>query len=162
MTTTNTYNPIFRAFRELTTPQAFRWYGAQAKATATLAQTIAFRSFTTAQRLLSDHKPIAIASAVAEPENAESLCVTALQELAIAEQQEHAQAKAIAPEPDFGEAIADDGEAALAVSAVPLDDDDDTELRYWAELELPSILDEEYSHLEDDADNSAAGAEAEG
>jgi hypothetical protein len=148
MTTTNTYNPIFCAFRELTTPEAFRWYGTQAKATATLAQTIAHHSVTTAQRLLSDSNPMAIAPAVAEPENA------------IAQHQKYAQAEAIAPEPDFGEVIADDGDAALAVGAVPLDDDD-TELRYWAELELPSILDEEYSYLEDDADNSAAGAEAE-
>jgi hypothetical protein len=142
MTTTNTYNPIFRAFRELTTPEAFRWYGTQAKTTATLAQTIAHYSFTTAQRLLSDSKPMAIAPAVAEPENAK------------AQHQEYAQAEAIAPEHD-------DGEAELSVGAVPLDDDDDTELRYWAELELPSILVEEYPPMEDDADNSAAGAEAE-
>jgi hypothetical protein len=78
MTTTNTYNPIFRAFRELTTPEAFRWYGTQAKTTATLAKTIAFRSITTAQRLLSDsfaqrfrHR-FAIAPAIAEPENAKA------------------------------------------------------------------------------------------
>lgn len=70
MTTTNTYNPIFRAFRELTTPQAFRWYGTQAKATATLAKAIAHYSFTNAQRLLSDSKPAAIAPAIAESENA--------------------------------------------------------------------------------------------
>jgi hypothetical protein len=87
MTTTNTYNPIFRAFHELTTPEAFRWYGTQAKATATLAQTIAHYSFTTAQRLLSDRNPMAIAPAVAELENA------------IAPHQEYAQAIAIAPEP---------------------------------------------------------------
>jgi hypothetical protein len=149
MTTTQNYNPLLSAFRELTTPEAFRWYGTQAKATATLAQTIAHYSFTTAQRLLSDSKPMAIASAIAEPENAK------------AQHQEYAQAEAIAPERDFGEAIADDGEAALSVGAVPLDDDDDTELRYWAELELPSILVEEYPPMEDDADNSTAGAEVE-
>jgi hypothetical protein len=64
---TNTYNPIFRALRELTTPQAFRWYGTQAKATATLAQTIALKGFTTAKHWFSCG---AIASAVADPENA--------------------------------------------------------------------------------------------
>jgi hypothetical protein len=114
MTTTNTYNPLLSAFRILTTPQAFRWYGTQAKATATLAP------------------------AIAEPENAK------------APHQEYAQAEAIVLEPDFGE-------AELSVDAVPLDDDDDTELRYWAELELPSILVEEYPPMEDDADNSTAG-----
>jgi hypothetical protein len=201
MTTTNTYNPLLSALRELTTPEAFRWYGTQAKATAALAQTITHYSVTTAQRLLSDSNPVALA-AVAEPESAESLCeaiapaiepepelddgecdciandepesaMLTLQESASTEPQQArathqeytlSDAEAIAPEPDFGEAIACDGETELAVGAVPLDDnddDDDTELRYWAELELPSILDEEYSHLEDDTDNSAAGAEAE-
>jgi hypothetical protein len=72
MTTTQNYNPIFRAFRELTTPEAQRWYRTQAKATATLAQMIAHYSFTTAQRLLSDRKPMAIAPAIAEPENAKA------------------------------------------------------------------------------------------
>jgi hypothetical protein len=155
MTTTHTSrNPWAKAIlsfiAELTTPESQKWHLQQLQTTATLAQTIAHYSFTTAQRLLSDRNSVALA-AIAEPESA------------IAQQQEYAQAQAeaIAPEPDFGEAITNDGKAALAVSAVPLDDDDDTELRYWAELELPSILDEEYSHLVDDADNSAAGAEAE-
>jgi hypothetical protein len=72
MTTTNTYNPIFRAFRELTSAQAFRWYLQQLQTTATLAQTIAHYSFTTAQRLLSDRKPVALA-AIAEPELAQTI-----------------------------------------------------------------------------------------
>jgi hypothetical protein len=157
MTTTNTYNPIFRAFNELTTPEAFRWYGTQAKTTAILAQAIAHYSFTAAQRLLSDRHRLALAPAVAEPENAQtiapvvqddgaavaglenakSLCVTALQELAIAPQQEYASteaetiALAIEPELDFGDAITGDGDAALSwADEVPLDDD--TELRPWA------------------------------
>jgi hypothetical protein len=78
MTTTNTYNPIFRAFRELTSAQAFRWYLQQLQTTATLAQTIAHYSFTTTQRLLSDsfaqrfrHR-FAIAPAIAEPELAKA------------------------------------------------------------------------------------------
>ena len=206
MTTTQNYNPLLSALRELTSAQAFRWYGTQAKTTATLAQTIAFRSFTTAQRLLSDSNPVAIAPAVVEPENAkaphqeyaqaeateaqdlpvpdgweaieaddtmqaqlelddsasdclaidepeQAIASTELQQ-AIAPHQEYAKDKTIALEPDFDNAIAGDSEA------VPLDDED-TELRYWAELELPSILDEDYSYLENDTDNSAAGAEAE-
>jgi hypothetical protein len=69
MTTTQNYNPLLSALRELTTPEAFRWYGTQAKATATLAQTIALKGFTTAKHWFSP-SPSAIASAVAEPENA--------------------------------------------------------------------------------------------
>jgi hypothetical protein len=40
MTTTNTYNPIFRAFRELTSAQAFRWYLQQLQTTVALAQRL--------------------------------------------------------------------------------------------------------------------------
>jgi hypothetical protein len=97
--------------------------------------------------------------AIDEPEQA----MLTLQESASTEPQQAialSEAEAIEPEPNFGEAIADDGDAALSVGTVPLDDDD-TELRYWAELELPSILDEEYSHLVVNTDDSAAGAEAE-
>jgi hypothetical protein len=111
MTTTQNYNPIFRAFRELTTPEAFRWYCTQAKATATLAQTIAHRSFTTAQRLLSNSKPMAIA-AIAEQEYAQAItpavqddgdAVAGLKNAeslseAIALEQEHALSEATEPE----------------------------------------------------------------
>jgi hypothetical protein len=70
MTTTQNYNPLRNALVELTTTEALRWYRTQAKTTATLAQTIAHYSFTTAQRLLSDRYRFAIAPAIAEPENA--------------------------------------------------------------------------------------------
>jgi hypothetical protein len=117
MTTTQNYNPIFRAFRELTTPEAFRWYRTQAKTTATLAQTIALKGFTTAQRLLNASKPMAIAPAVAEPENAKAQhpvvqddgAVVAVSENAIAPQQEYASTEATEaqdlPVPDGWEAI---------------------------------------------------------
>jgi hypothetical protein len=79
MTTSKHYNPLFSALRELTTPEAQRWYRAQAKTTATLAQTIAHYSFTTAQRLLSDsfaqrlrHR-FAFAPAIAEQEYAQTI-----------------------------------------------------------------------------------------
>jgi hypothetical protein len=72
MTTTQNYNPLRNALVELTTPEAQRWYRTQAKTTATLAQTIAFRSFTTAQRLLGNSKPVALA-AIAEPEFAQTI-----------------------------------------------------------------------------------------
>jgi hypothetical protein len=85
MTTTNKYNPLLSAFRELTNPEAFRWYLAQAQATATLASTIARYSFTTAQRLLSDSSSIALAPAVAEPEKAiASTIALAVQDDAVA------------------------------------------------------------------------------
>jgi hypothetical protein len=117
MTTTQNYNPIFRAFHELTTPEAFRWYGTQARATATLAQTIAFRSVTAAQRLLSNRHRFAIAPAVAEPENAKAPHpavqddgdAVAVSENAIAPQQEYASTEATEaqdlPVPDGWEAI---------------------------------------------------------
>jgi hypothetical protein len=184
MTTTNTYNPLLSAFRELTTPQAFRWYRTQSKTIASGAKTIALRGFTTAQRLLSDSKPAAIAphqeyapaiaetialavqgdsGAVAgqehalseaeaiasEPElddsesnaDAPSDCIAfdePEQEYASTEpQQAITQAEAIEPEPDFGDAIADDGEAGAALAWVDeaLVDEDDTELRWTGEEE---------------------------
>jgi hypothetical protein len=69
MTTTKSYNPILRAIRELTTPQARRWYWQQLQATATLAQTLTHRSLATTRHLLDVSKPALIA-AVAEPEQA--------------------------------------------------------------------------------------------
>jgi dsDNA-binding SOS-regulon protein len=69
MTTTKSYNPILRAIRELTTPQARRWYWQQLQTTATLAQTLTRRSLATTRHLLDASKPALIA-AVAEPEQA--------------------------------------------------------------------------------------------
>jgi hypothetical protein len=131
MTTTQNYNPIFRAFRELTTPEAFRWYGTQAKTTATLAQTIAFRSITTAQRLLSDSHRFAIAPAISEPENAkaphplvqdDSNAVVGL-ENAISPQQEHASTEATEPEES---PVSNDWEA-IAPATAPEQEQDDSE-----------------------------------
>jgi hypothetical protein len=150
MTTTNTYNPIFRAFRELTTPQAFRWYGTQAKATATFAKAIAYYSFTTARHLLSDRKPVAIA-AIAEPEFAQTIApavqddsdAVAGFENAISPQQEHAQTEATEAQglsvPDGWEAIeandtavdeleqAEVGWEAIALATAPEPELDDSE-----------------------------------
>jgi hypothetical protein len=52
MTTNTTYNPLLSALRELTTPEAFRWYSTQAKAKAALAQMIALRGITLVKHLL--------------------------------------------------------------------------------------------------------------
>jgi hypothetical protein len=106
MTTTQNYNPLRNALVELTTTEALRWYRTQAKTTATLAQTIAFRSITTAQRLLSDRHRFAIAPAIAEPELAKAPhpavpddgdAVVGL-ENAISPQQEYASTEATEPE----------------------------------------------------------------
>jgi hypothetical protein len=159
MTTTNTYNPIFRAFRELTTPQAFRWYGTQAKATATLVSTIALRSYSTTQRLLNTSNPMAI-TAIAEPEQVmgkteateaqdlpvpdgweaieadDSTVDEPEQAIASTELQQAialSEAETNAPEPDIGEAIADVADAEMSgADEALLDDEDPTERRYWS------------------------------
>jgi hypothetical protein len=246
MTTSKHYNPLFSALRELTTPEAQRWYRAQAKTTATLAQTIAHYSFTTAQRLLSNSKSVALA-AIAEPERAQTIApavqddsaAVAGLENAISSQQEHAQteateaqglsvpdgweaieandtavdeleqadaeweaiapatapeqeqddsegdriaidepeqaisstelqqainlseAEAIAPEPDFGEAIADDGETELAwVDDARLDDEDPTERRFWAGDDAEVVESPVLSYQWEDDAEALAGDEA--
>jgi hypothetical protein len=53
MTTTKSYNPIHRAIRELTTPQARRWYWQQLQTTATLAQRIGQQGLTLARHWLN-------------------------------------------------------------------------------------------------------------
>jgi hypothetical protein len=63
-----TYNPLRLAFAQLTTPDAFRWYGTQVKATAALAQTIA----TKAKHLL---KPTSTMPKRPSPETAEAVQV---------------------------------------------------------------------------------------
>jgi hypothetical protein len=68
MTTNPTYNPLLSALRELTTPEAFRWYSTQVKATAALAYTIA----TEAKHLL---KPTSAMPEQASPEIAEAVQV---------------------------------------------------------------------------------------
>jgi hypothetical protein len=76
MTTTNpAYNPLLSALRELTTPDARRWYLQQAKATAALAQTIALRSIAVVQPLLKPTSAIPrkteamqVVEAIAQPE----------------------------------------------------------------------------------------------
>jgi hypothetical protein len=136
MTTTQNYNPLRNALVELTTPEAQHWYRTQAKTTATLAKMIAHYSFTTAQRLLSDRKPVALA-AIAEPELAQTIApavqddgdavaglenaILTLPESAL--EQEHALSEATEPEES---PVSNDWEE-IAPATAPEPEPDDSE-----------------------------------